>query len=104
MRASFKQFVDLIDSDPEQLSEEQLTEIFGAFFGKKSPATRDEKVAQLKAEKERLEKLRAAKWAQAKQATQTSITRNMKPVPTGHTSAAAQGRAAEQDWMAGIGK
>jgi len=116
MPLTFKSYVTLLSTDPEQLSEEQLDEIFGKFFGG-SPAERAEKVGKLKAqkselerrrdlEKERLKKKlsRAAdeKFAAARRANDPHA--GLERVgssymrPSAVTSAQAQGRAKELAW------
>lgn len=51
MKLTFKQFSLLSDLSPEQVTEEKLEEIFGAFFGGKSQAEKIKIAAELKAKK-----------------------------------------------------
>jgi hypothetical protein len=51
MKLTFKQFSQLSNLTEDQVTEEKLEEIFGAFFGGKSQPDKDKAVADLKAKK-----------------------------------------------------
>lgn len=104
MKPSFKQYTALIGQiDLNQFSEETLTEMFGAFFGKKQEQpTKDEKLAKLTAERDKLRAAHDAKWRALKQGIEGSKERKVGTstmMPSQRTSLAAQGRAAELDWV-----
>jgi hypothetical protein len=103
MKPSFKSYVTLLQMTEEQitqLSEEQLDEIFGKFFGKK-PEDLKAKQAELLAKQQQLRKERDAKFAAAKARIENPGKKVGKTtiVPSGSTSQAARGRAAELDWV-----
>lgn len=109
MKPSFKQYVTLVDSteaDIAALSEEQLDEIFGKFFGKSPEKKQDleAKKAELLAQQQKLRKERDAKFAAAKARIEnpTKKVGTSTVTPTGNTSRAAQGRAAELDFVASL--
>lgn len=110
MKFSFKKFVELVDQE-EDLTEEQLDEIFGAF------ATHDEKQKKIAAQKkaefdERRKALQAKQKVNPKAGTKDEMDQLRDPndprkVPairpknaTGPWSANGQGRKAEMDWAA----
>lgn len=106
MTFSFKKFVELVDQE-EDLTEEQITEIFGAF------ATHDDKQKKIAAQKKAEFDARRAALQQKKQQANPKAGTNEpddkddpRKVPairpknaTGPWSAAAQGKAAEREWV-----
>lgn len=108
MKPSFKQYVNLVTLSEEEigaLTEEQLDEIFGKFFGK-APEKKDlqAKKDELLAQKEKLRKERDAKFAAAKERIENPAKKvgTSSMVPSGRTSQAAAGKAAERDWIASM--
>jgi hypothetical protein len=107
MNLSFKQYV-ILSQPSEQLSEEQIDEIFGSFFGKSD--SKEEKLKKLKAERERLMNQRGKtraqiekEWAIAKARAEGKpvpghLPASMTIQPSGTTSSAAQARHAERQW------
>lgn len=114
MKLSFKSYLALESITKEELaalSEEQLDEIFGMFSGGQKPKTREE----LEAERAALKAKQAGKAKHAqelkdKQALDRERMNLVKKVgtstmvPSGRTSQAAQGRAAELEFTAGAAK
>jgi len=118
MRPSFKDYTRL--SQVEHLSEEELNEIFGKFFGKEPAKSKEEKVDALKKKEAEYQQkigqvkskkeLEDEKWEKAKQQVDQKETEKIinrmgyKKVgattmkPSGATSAQARGRAGEIDW------
>lgn len=116
MRPSFKDY--LLLSQVEHLPEQALNEIFGKFFGKAPPASRAERLSALKRKEaefqQKVGQLRTRKdleWERVKRQIDQEEARKLmnrlghKRVgasvirPTGTTSAQAQGRAAEIEWL-----
>jgi hypothetical protein len=54
MKASFKQYNSFFDLPDEQITEEKLNEIFGAFFGGKSKDAKTKAMDELKAKKSKM--------------------------------------------------
>jgi hypothetical protein len=107
MKVSFKQFSKFVDLPQEEVSDEQLTEIFGLFQNNK-------KVDDLKAKRTGLKQAEIDKRKQidkkkdelfAKRAAELRHNGGFNPLEKGTgtmRSAAATGRAAERDWVAGL--
>lgn len=109
MKPSFKQYMSLVTLSEEEivaLNEEQLDEIFGKFFGKAPEDKKDlqAKKDELLAQKKKLSAERDAKFAAAKERIEnpTKKVGSSTMVPSGKTSQAARGRAAERDWVASM--
>ena len=106
MTFSFKKFVELVDQE-EDLTEEQLDEIFGIF------STHDEKQKKIQAQKKaEFDERRAALKAKGKVDPTAGAAKNdqrasndprrlgaITPKPATARQGAAQGRAAELDWV-----
>lgn len=104
MKPSFKQYMTLSaisEQEIVELDEQQLDEIFGKFFGK-TPDTKtlQAKKDELLAQKAKLSKERDAKFAAAKARIENPAKKvgTSTMVPSGKTSAGAQGRASERSW------
>jgi len=118
MKLSFKQYSALANLTEDQVSEEKLTEIFGAFFGNKSPAAKASAVADLKAKKAGLQTSIAAKQGALAKNTKAldknkewmnwvasqknpSAQKKFDKIPSNQQNA-AMARAAERDWVQGL--
>jgi hypothetical protein len=96
MSFSFKKFVELVDQ--EEVTEDQINELFGIFGNKEKP----EDVAKKRSDefKARREALRQ-KAAGVKPKDDEKVDPNKKVAikPGQPRTAAAAGRAAERDWL-----
>src|SRR5271166_1506338 len=125
MKVSFKQFNDLANLTEDQVTEEKLEEIFGAFFGGKKPAEKTAATADLKAKKAGLQTTLTGKqgalakntagisskeqewrnWIHGENSKKSGIGADKKidKLPSSRYTA-AQSRAAERDWVKGLQK
>lgn len=105
MKASFKQFSQFVDLPEQELSEEQLTEIFSTIFNKMDEIKRKKREEEIK--KKLLDKknalyikqqeLKNKQFADAKAAAETgSLARRSRA--DSYPTSAAGGRAAERTW------
>ncbi len=125
MKVSFKQFNDLANLTEDQVTEEKLEEIFGAFFGSKKPEEKKAATADLKTRKAGLQTALKGKqgalaqntaalsqkekdwrnWIHDENSKKSGIGAEKKidKLPTSRYTA-AQARAAERDWVHGLKK
>jgi hypothetical protein len=105
-KVSFKQFSSFVDL-PGEVSEEQLTEIFGIFTNNKKADELQAQRAKLKADEFNKRKAIAAKKTEIWQKRAAELKNNggysnaEKGAVSGR-SAQAMGRAAENDWVRGL--
>lgn len=119
MKFTFKQYNDILNLTEDQVTEEKLTEIFGAFFGGKTQPNKDKAVADLKAKKASLQtsiqqktgaltKNKQAldknaewmKWIHDENSKKTGLgnQKRIDKLPSSQQSA-SMSRAAERDWV-----
>jgi hypothetical protein len=104
-KVSFKKFLTFVDL-AEDPSDEQIQEIFGFFQNNKKAdelkKKRDALKAQQDAKRKEIQKKKDELWAAARDRVAGKTLPAIGIQPTGRTSQAAQGRAAERDWVASM--
>jgi len=125
MKLTFKQYNSVAELPHDEVTEEKLTEIFGAFFGNKPQADKNKAVADLRNKKANVQKTLQQKTAAKTANTQkldknkewmdwvasqknkdsqpASAQKKIDKVPSSQLNAAGA-RAAERDWVASLRK